>query len=253
MPRKPREYCNTNIYHIINKGCNGQDIFFDDNDREMFLNKLKNLKSEYHFYVYSYCLMSNHVHIVIKIDEKNLSKMMKSLNVSYVLYFNEKYSRTGVLFQNRFKSKCIYDQKYFLDVCRYIEQNPEKAKICKTDEYKWSSYHEYIENNRIIDKEKLMEFFGNDINNYIFFTTKGRSTNFEDFIEYELRSKMTDEELGKIIVEYFELDNIGDIKNLNNEEFEKVLEFLKNLQYTNLRQISRVLGMNVYQLKKYWK
>ena len=253
MSRKPREYCHTNIYHIINKGIDGQDIFLDDKDKMLFLEKLQICKIEYKVMIYAYCLMNNHVHLVIEINKDKLSKMMKCLNVSYALYFNNKYSRAGVLFQNRFKSKCIYNQKYFLDVCRYVEQNPEKAGICITEKYKWSSYHEYIGNEEIINKKKIMDTFGNDVNKYIFFTTKGKSSNREDFMEFEIRNKMQDEELTELLVKELKLKNISEFKQLNNEEFKKGLEFLKNLKYTKLRQISRVIGMNMYQIKKYWK
>ena len=140
MPRQPREYSKSKIYHIMYKGIDGQDIFYDENDKLDFLEKLLENKKEFKFKIFSYCLMNNHVHLVIGIEAENLSNAMKSLSLKYVLYFNKKYERSGPLFQNRFNSKCIENQKYFLDVCRYVHQNPEKAGICKTSQYKWSSY-----------------------------------------------------------------------------------------------------------------
>ena len=221
MPRQARKYSNTQVYHVIYKGVDNQDIFF--------------------------------VHLVIGVDNTFLSDSMKSLSIKYAMYFNRKYSRSGHLFQNRFKSKCVENQKYFLDVCRYVEQNPEKAGICKVPEYKWNSYHEYVGENTIIDKETLLHYFNDDIEQYKMFTTKGKSENFEDFIEFELKQKMSDDELAQLIVEQMGLKNIKEFSELKSEDFEKGIEFLKNLKYTSYRQISRVIGINQYQLKKYWK
>ena len=90
--------------------------------------------------------MDNHIHLVIRIEDEFLSKAMQSLSIRYSQYFNYKYERTGPFFQNRFKSKNVENLKYFLEVCRYIHRNPEKAKMSKTEDYDWSSYKEYIGN-----------------------------------------------------------------------------------------------------------
>ena len=112
-------------------------------------------------------------------------------------YFNKKYSRSGHLFQNRFNSKCVENQRYFI--------------------------------------------------------TKGKSENKEDFIEYEMRVKIEDSELSELLVKELKLNNINEFKELDEEEFKKGIEFLKNLQYTSFNQISRVVRINRYQLEKYWK
>lgn len=253
MTRKARQLSKTKIYHIIYKGIDNEDIFYDDNDRITFLNYLNECKKEFQFKIYAYCLMNNHVHLVIEIEDEILSNSMKSLSVKYVFYFNKKYLRSGPLFQNRFKSKCIENSKYFLDVCRYVEQNPEKANISTIQEYKWSSFHEYVGKSQLIDKEKLLYYFNNNIKNYSIFTTKGKSENKEDFIEYEIRNKMQDDELAQFIKKEFNINNINEFKDLPVEEFKKSLEILKELKYTKFSQIARVIRMNKYQLKKYWK
>ena len=152
MP-KFRKMGNSKIYHIMIKGIDGQNIFYDDKDRRNFLRKFLENKKEFNYAVYSYCLMTNHVHMVIKCKDEFLSKSMQSLMIRYVRYFNKKYQRTGSLVQSRFKSKCIENQKYFLEVCRYIHRNPEKAGIERTDKYVWSSYQEYINEAKISKKE----------------------------------------------------------------------------------------------------
>ena len=161
--------------------------------------------------------------------------------------------RSGTLFQDRFKSKCVENQKYFLDVCRYVHQNPEKAKICKTEDYKWSSYHEYVKKTKIIDKNILLYYFDNNLKNFKIFTTKGRSDDEYDFMEYEIRDRIQDDELAEMIVKKLSLNNISEFTELPSEEFEKGIEFLKNMKYTSCNQISRVTRINRYQLKKIWK
>ena len=253
MPRIARKYSKTNIYHIIIKGIDNQVIFYDEADKKVFMEKIAETRRLIEYKIFAYCLMNNHVHMVINIQDDLLSKVIQSLCIRYSSYFNKKYMRSGPLFQDRFKSKCVEDQKYFLDVCRYVEQNPEKAGICQTQNYIWSSYHEYIGKGKIIDKDTLLHYFNNNIENYKIFTTKGNSENEYDFLEYELKEKLLDEELSNIIVKKLNLDNINDYPNLSKEEFEKSIEILKNIPYTSINQISRVTRVNRYQIMKLWK
>lgn len=89
--------------------------------------------------------MDNHVHIIIDVNQNDISQIMKSINVSYVLYFNRKYERVGHLFQDRFKSELVEDDCYLLELSRYIHRNPVKANMVKTPgDYHWSSYNIYI-------------------------------------------------------------------------------------------------------------
>ena len=253
MPRQPRKFSISEVYHIIYNGIDGQDIFYDDSDKRVFLKKLLENKNEFMYKIFSYCLMSNHVHLVIEINDENLSKAMKSLSLKYVLYFNKKYERSGPLFQNRFNSKCVENQRYFLDVCKYVHQNPEKARICKTKDYKWSSYHEYIGKEKIINKDAFLQYYNGNIDDFINYTNYVKSENELDFIEYEFRTKMTDNELAEFIVNKLNLRHINEFSNLSGQEFNKGIEILKNIEYTNFSQLARVTRINAYQLKKYWK
>lgn len=161
------------------KGIDNQNIFYDDQDRRVFLKKLLMTKEEYDNKICSYCLMDNHVHLVIKIEKEFLSKAMQTLMIRYVRYFNKKYDRTGTLFQNRFKSKNVENLRYFLEVCRYVHQNPENAGIAKTEDYQWSSYQEYLKKGKIVNKEILLHYFNHDLNDFIKFTQK---TNEYDYL-----------------------------------------------------------------------
>ena len=140
MPRQARSISRTGIYHVILRGANRQEIFHDDGDRLRFLQILARYKQMTDMKVFAWCLMNNHVHLLLKEGNEKLSVTMKRIGVSYVQYYHQKYFTTGHLFQDRFKSENVETRQYFLTVTRYIHQNPVKAKIVQhVDEWKWSS------------------------------------------------------------------------------------------------------------------
>ena len=145
------------------RGVNKQEIFFDDQDKIVFINLLTKAKEKYSFSLFAYVLMNNHVEIEIKDNENCISKIIQSVATSYAIYFNEKYDRVGHLFQNRFKSKPVENNNYLINLVRYIHQNPEKAKIELTEKYKWSSYFDYINmRKKIVDIEYVYDLIDKD-------------------------------------------------------------------------------------------
>lgn len=257
MPRKIRVFSNSKVYHIILKGIDNQDIFYDDQDRRVFLKHLSITKKEYNYNIYSYCLMTNHIHMVIRSEKEFLSKAMQSLMVRYVQYFNRKYKRTGTLVQNRFKSKNIENQRYFLEVCRYVHRNPENAGIAKTEEYKWSSYKEYIGKAKLVDKDTLLHYFDDDINQFIEFTIKNNTYEYlNELSEYELIRKLTDEDVSNIIIKIFEIKDVSDIpyffKSLNKTELEEAIQKLKKIKGSNKTQISRIVRITRKVIERIW-
>ena len=122
MPRKFREKSFTNTYHCIIRGINKQNLFFDQQDKDKFLNELKKTKDKYNYSLYAYCIMSNHVHLLIKDNNNKLQSIMQSITISYSIYFNKKYDRSGHLFENRYKSSSIESKSYILTyIDIYIE------------------------------------------------------------------------------------------------------------------------------------
>ena len=159
MPRTARKISKTGFYHIIIRGVNKETIFIEDEDRYMFLRLLKYYKIKLKCEIYAYCLMSNHVHLLIEDKNFKLGELMKNITCVYAGEFNKKYKRTGHLFQDRFKSYSVLDDNYLLCLIRYIHRNPEKAGICKTEHYKWSSYNEVITKSKIIDREFVLSIY----------------------------------------------------------------------------------------------
>ena len=254
MPRKSREISSTGIYHIIMRGNDRNDIFYDNQDRYVFLNILKETKERFKFEIYSYCLMNNHIHIVFRIKDEFLSKAMQSLEIRYSAYFNKKINRNGHLFQNRFFSKKIENLSYFLTVCKYVHRNPEKAKIDSTENYKWSSFREYIGKEKIINKAVLLHYYEDDIEMFKKYTLDNDDKEqLYNLAEFELKRKLTEEEVAKIIVDKFNLKNVGDIGLMDENQGKEIILSLKELKGTSLAQIARVTRCTEYFIKKIWK
>ena len=170
--RGARLKCESGIYHIMVRGINKQDIFLLDADRERFLKILEECKLVCGFELYAYCLMRNHVHLLIKECDEPLELIMKRIGSRYVGWYNRRHGRSGHLFQDRFRSECVETDEYFLTVLRYIHQNPVKAGVCRRcAQYKWSSFEDYKTGSGLADTEfplsmvsqkELLAFFEQD-------------------------------------------------------------------------------------------
>ena len=144
-------------YHVINRGNNQEKIFLNDRDKQKFLEYLGKANERFSVIIHTYCLMSNHFHLLLQTPEPNLSRAMQWINVSYATYFNRKRGRCGHLFQGRFKAILIDADGYLKHLSRYIHVNPVRAKIVSTpSKYQWSSYSAYI------GKEKTPQFLKTD-------------------------------------------------------------------------------------------
>jgi REP element-mobilizing transposase RayT len=153
MARKSREVSGTGIYHVMMRGTNRQEIFEEGEDYVRFLAILRNmvypiddrgkrLPSRCCFY--AYCLMTNHVHLLVREAEDKIGPAIHRIATTYAHYYNNKYVRFGHLFQDRFRSEPVNDQEYFFTLLRYIHQNPMTAGLSKgIDDYDWSSWKEY--------------------------------------------------------------------------------------------------------------
>ena len=127
------------FYHIINRGVARNSIYHSDEDFVRFLEIVQDASDEYDFVVYSFCLMSNHYHLLLKTSSTNLSTFMQKINSRYSVYYNNKYKRVGPLWQGRFKSWYVFDELYLKALVKYIEYNPIKAGITdRVGKYRWA-------------------------------------------------------------------------------------------------------------------
>ncbi|MCJ7806540.1 MAG: transposase, partial [Clostridia bacterium] len=119
MPRRAREKSSTGVYHVMLRGINRQNIFKDREDRQQFITTLVKYKKVSGYEIYGYCLMTNHMHLLIKEGGESIDRILKRIGASYVYWYNKKYARCGHLFQDRFKSEPVEDDQYLLVVLRY--------------------------------------------------------------------------------------------------------------------------------------
>ena len=148
------------------QGVNKEYIFNKNEYIEKYLNIIKENKANYNFTIMAYCIMNNHAHFLVYTENvDDLGKFMHKVNLLYAQMYNKKENRCGVLFRNRYKTEPIYERKHLLNCIKYIHNNPVKAKIVsRCDEYKYSSYTDYINNKGVAKSKILEEIFGSNCN-----------------------------------------------------------------------------------------
>lgn len=235
MARTAREKSETGIYHIMLRGIDKRNIFLDDSDYEKFIQYIKKAKEKTQVSVYAYCLMTNHVHMLLKTETEEIGDIIRRINVGYAQYHNIKTGRTGHLFHNRFKSEPVNTDDYFLTVLRYIHQNPVKAGMVKRiEDYRWSSYNAYIKNDILIDTAYALDYF-RDTKAFMEYMSE---TNDDKCLEYNPKKRYTDEDLQRKIAS---MVDISTLNSLDIDTRDKTLKKIKERTGASNRQLSRVL------------
>ena len=169
---------NDEIYHVINRGNNRMRLFHGQADFIFFLDLMKQYKALFPIVLYHYCLMSNHVHLLVKtIEGKNLSKFMQGINQSYSNYYKRTCKHTGHIWQGRYKSFGIEKDSYLLECGRYIERNPLRAQmVARPEDWPWSSYLYYAfgKQNLLVEGHDLYQDLGE--------TQKVRQANYRNYV-----------------------------------------------------------------------
>jgi putative transposase len=133
------------LYHLTSRGDGRSDIYLADDDRVLFLSVLGQVCERFNWECHSYCLMTNHYHLMIETPEGNLSQGMRQLNGVYTQRFNQSHRRVGHVFQGRYKSILVQKESYLLELSRYIVLNPVRADmVAKAETWKWSSYRHTV-------------------------------------------------------------------------------------------------------------
>lgn len=247
MPRTARKKSESGIYHIIMRGINRQCIFEVEADYGKFIGTIQHYKEISGYKVYAYCLMGNHIHLLLQIGKEPLEQVMRRICGRYVYWYNAKYERIGNLFQGRFKSEPVEDDTYFLTVIRYIHQNPIKAGLVRSiEQYKWSSFNEYLNNAELVDVNFALDIFSdsdrkNAIKQFIEFNKEPK----EDIcLDIEEKRRITDERAREIIKEVCKIKHGSDLQGLDISARNKYLKSLKEQYGLSIRQIERVTGLN---------
>lgn len=250
MARTARERCESCVYHIVLRGINRQDIFYDDDDFQQFLKTIEKKKSESQFELYGYCLMSNHVHILVCEKSDNISRIMSRIGTSYAWWYNRKYDRNGHVFQGRYGSECVEDDSYLLTVIRYIHNNPVKAKIVRAaDDYRWSSIHAYYGGREcpveLTEPEFILKIIHENRTEAIKrFREYMKQENDDDCLDDQIKLRKTDGEVKAEIEAMLNGEPIGRLMELEKSKRQEILRTIKKSEGVTQRQIARVTGLH---------
>ncbi len=143
---RPLRICIPNgVYHVIARGNAREQIYRADSDRELFLEILEHTTDRYGWLCHGYCLMNNHYHLIVETPRANLSIAMRQLNGLYARRYNLRYDRCGHVFQARYRSILVEKESHLLSLCRYVDLNPVRARLCRdAGDYRWSSYRAIV-------------------------------------------------------------------------------------------------------------
>ncbi len=247
MPRKARIRAESGIYHIMLHGVNCQQIFEDEEDNKMFLQILRDSKEICGYDLLAYCLMGNHVHLLLKEGKEGLGQIFKRIGAKYVYWYNGKYQRTGHLFQDRFKSEVVEDERYLFTVIRYIHQNPLKAGCCtRLEDYPYSSFQEYIGKADLINLEEVEQYISREA-----VIEMSREELSEQCLEMREAppKRITDQEAKRRIQKISGCNNPAAFQGLGQIQKEKFIRALKG-EGLSVRQISRLTGVTYYAIQK---
>ena len=253
MPRMRRMKSETGIYHVVLRGINKQTIFEDEEDNEMFLVTVKQYKEQSGYKLLAYCLMGNHIHLLIKTGTEEPGQIFRRIGASYVYWYNRKYDRTGHLFQDRYKSEAVESDDYLFAILRYIHQNPLKAGIVKNiEEYPYSSYAEYLglNDDQYVDKEFVLSLFHEEMDQAVSdFKEYNEMIADEKFLDISDRKRISDKVAIGLIKKKYRVDSSLELQSFESEKRIKVVKFLLN-KGLSARQIVRVTGISRYFIQK---
>lgn len=242
MPRTSRRKSAFDIYHVMIRGINQVQLFYDDEDKRVFLNRLERYKKECEFSLYAWCLMGNHVHLLVRVDLDTLSTAMKKLQLSYSSYYDRKYDRTGYLFQDRFKSKPVDGDAYFLAILRYIHRNPLEAGGNVSE---WTSYNEYMKSPSLTDTDFALSMLADEKSSSVkAFRELIHDSRDSDYVcSFESSRRLSDVEAKEIICQVAVIDHCQQLCNMERENQRDIIGKLR-ARGLSIRQIARLTGLN---------
>jgi len=239
MPRTARKISETGIYHVVIRGIGRQLLFEEADDYEQFLAILVSVKALSEYRLFAYCLMSNHVHLLVKEGAEPLGQVFRRIGSRYASWLNWKYDRSDHLFQDRFLSEPVESDAYFITVLSYIHQNPVKAGLCKkAKDYKWSSRHQLGVSDMIDDElfdiielEEILELDEAEVKEPVLSPERRR------------RERVTDQEALKQLKALSGVNSMARFSSLESNDQSTALKALHSGGVA-IRQLSRLTGIN---------
>lgn len=232
----------------MTRGINKDAIFKSRQDKGKLINVIKEKTSEITCKTFAYCVMDNHLHLLLECDVEDLSLIMQKINISYAAYYNYKNNRIGPVFQDRFKSEIIFDERHFYGVIRYIHNNPVKANIVsKPEKYIWSSMREYIYNDHDIIHIDAKKTIKESFQTILSFKEFHEIQDKEDYLDIEEELELRKIELSKEIINNYlkETDSVMSIKLEDKEK--AIIELLETNKFS-YRKIAELVGCSVHRV-----
>lgn len=263
MPRRARRRSNIGFYHVMLRGINRGNIFHDEMDYDKMLKTLRLVSSPTEHgdeiipegcAIHAYCLMTNHIHLLIEERSESIERTMKRIGVAYVSYYNKKYERLGPLFQGRFRSEPVDDAAYFIKLMAYIHLNPVKACLVTSPaDYPWSSWNEYMSDT--IDRSLAICDFSYPFSGMDFETlrqTMAHNNELKAFAPFGgAGRRLTDAEAMQVAAQVLP-DGVGvdDVVSLPRHQRVAIVQEMHRLDL-NFSQISRLTGVSASTVRRY--
>lgn len=237
MPRLKRNQIKENKFlHIMIQGINREKIFKKDNQKKEYIKLLKEYSEKYKVNIIAYCVMDNHVHILVNyIEIEDIIKFMQKINTIYAIYYNKNQNRVGYVYRDRYKSQVINDEKHFVNCIIYIHNNPVKAQICSdASQYMYSSYNSFYKKREMIENiflnrelYKSMHMKENEHENYYIETKEDTEIQYTKYIKQFLK---------KYNIDICEINNNDKLI----KEISSVLKCRYNLSYKRIENLIKV-------------
>jgi len=253
MPRSKREESETGIYHIVLRGNNLQQIFEDEEDYFRFIDILTDCREASGYRCYGYCVMSNHVHLLLHEGVETLGQIFRRIGVRYVYWYNWKYRRRGHLFQDRFESKPVENDAYLTSVLRYIHMNPVQAGLTETaEEYKWSSAGAYLTNsNQLVNTDYILALFSENRNDQLSMYKEYMSKKDEiAHMDIEDNRRLHDDEAKTVMYALCRERTVSGFQNIPSDKREITIKTMYT-QGVSIRQLNRLTGVSIGLIRKY--
>lgn len=236
---------NSSFFHIMVQGINKEKIFNTNENKEKYIDLI--YKNNEGIEIIAYCIMDNHAHILVKIDDiVDMQNWMKKTNISYAIYYNQTNNRVGYVFRDRYKSQTIKNEKHLYTCVDYIHENPVKAYICKKKgDYAFSSYVSKYKGNQ----NELKRYVGQVANMNLKQLVKDEEDIDFKFIEDEKEDK--EENCKRIIEDFLQTKGLR-IKELNGEEkaLSEIVNILKYQNNISYRLMEKYLGVGREKIRR---
>ena len=254
MARQARKISTTDFYHVIMRGNNKSYIFKLNAYKTYFLEQLRIIAKEDHVEIAAWCLMDNHVHLVVKITPEEMAIFFKRINRRFAMYHHRKEKSVGHVFENRYKSEVIESDASLLNVIRYVHNNPVKAKMVnEPSAYKWSSYNDYVKGSN----EPVMSFVWSLFDSKRkLFEDFHQKDDYEEYLEIkEDREKLRVDRAQSAIRDVSNKYGITDGKEIYDREdiLKEVVQLISTRSKLSGRKIGDLIGVSestVRRMKK---